>query len=393
VTVLGALAARRPSNAIQATPWGDWGDGATTQTWSGANVTTANATQLLTVYACTRFIADGISTLPVDVLRRAADGSPIPANRAPEWIAQPTADLDFISWCGQVLSSLLLAGNAYCVVSRAGGVIDEMIPIDPTKVEVHRDRGRKGYRVNGKDVDPFSILHIPGVMWPGSDVGLSPVEAARQSIGTGMSAQEYAGRFFAQDSTPGGVIEVPGEMTPEKTSAMAKAWAKKHAGKSKNGLPGVLVGGASWKQTSVTNEQAQFLETRQFTATEIAGQMFLIDPAEMGLPVAGSSLTYANLEQRNARKVQVTFLPWIIRVERALTGLLPRPQYLKFNVNGLLRGDMKTRFEAYGLGIDKKFMVPNEARAFEDWTALEGGDEVVASSAPAPPAPPTEPAQ
>jgi hypothetical protein len=143
-----------------------------------------------------------------------------------------------------------------------------------------------------------------------------------------------------------------------------------------------LIGGAEWKPTGVTNEQSQFLETRKFTASEICSQMFQIDPAEMGLPVEGSSLTYANLEQRNARKVQVTFLPWITRLENALTALLPRPQYVKLNVNGLLRGDTKTRFDAYAVGINNHFMTPNEARDFEDWQPLEGGDVVIEEPSP-----------
>jgi phage portal protein BeeE len=118
--------------------------------------------------------------------------------------------------------------------------------------------------------------------------------------------------------------------------------------------------------------------------------MFQIDPAEMGLPVDGSSLTYANLEQRNARKVQVTFLPWITRLETALTSMLPRPQYVKLNVNGLLRGDTKTRFEAYGVGIDKKFILPNEARDFEDWAPIDGGDEFTVPPAPVAPVAPND---
>jgi HK97 family phage portal protein len=207
-------------------------------------------------------------------------------------------------------------------------------------------------------------------MYPGADVGYAPVEAARQSIGSGMAAQEYAARFLDQDSTPGGVIEVPSDMPPEKTSEMARSWARKHAGKQKTGLPGVLVGGATWKQTAVTNEQAQFLESRGFTAAEIAAQMFLIDPADLGIAVQGTSLTYANISERNLRCVQVTFLPWIVRLERALTSLMPAGQYVKFNLGGLLRGDMKTRFETYKIGKEIDVLLDDEIRGWEELPPL-----------------------
>ncbi len=379
MTVLGTLS-QRPQNAIQSTPWGDWTGTSTTD--AGQTVTNKTALQHLTVYGCNRFICDGISTLPVDVYRRRADGSPEEL-ATPRIVATPTADLVFTSWATQVLSSLLMAGNFYGFRTYTGGTLTEVVPIDPERVTVRRENGRKVFLIEGRPFTAFEIMHIPGVMWPGSDVGMSPLEAARQTIGHGMSAKEFGARFFTQDATMPGVIEVPGELDPPKAKEMARQWAasRRKAGDTKVKLPGVLVGGATWKATGVTNEQSQFLETSQYTASEIASQMFQIDPAEMGLPVEGSSLTYANLEQRNARKVQVTFLPWITRLEAALTSMLPRPQYVKLNVNGLLRGDMKTRYDSYAVGIQNRFVLPNEAREREDEPPLDGGDDF--PSAPA----------
>ncbi len=380
MTVLGALTQRSPSNAIQATPWGDWGT--SSQTWAGPPVDTCSAVQLLAVYGCNRFICDGISTLPVDVLRRKADGSP-ELLATPDIIRNPTADLDLTAWATQVLSSWLLGGNFYGFRTYSHGTLRECVPLDPEGVAVRRERGRKIFRIEGRDYSSFEILHIPGGMLAGADIGQSPVEAARQMIGAGLAAEEFAARYFANSATMPGVIETPAEMVPDKAKEMARVWDKTHSGPSNAHKTGVLVGGATWKQTSVTNEQAQFLETRQFTASQIASLMFQIDPAEMGLPVDGTSLTYANLEQRNARKVQVTFLPWIVRLEAALSSFTPRGQYVK--LNGLLRGDTAARFSAYATAIDNEFMVPNEAREFEDWSPLPGGDEVVKKTQPAPP--------
>jgi HK97 family phage portal protein len=145
----------------------------------------------------------------------------------------------------------------------------------------------------------------------------------------------------------------------------------------------VLEGGAKWNATGITNEQAQFLETRKFTAGQIAAMLFRLDPADIGIGVEGSSITYANLEQRNTRRVQVALMPWVIRLEAALSTLVPGRQ-LKFNLNGLLRADLKTRYESYAIGVKSKFLVPNEPRGWENLDPLPGGDEVVevAPSAP-----------
>ena len=381
MTVLGALARPGPSNAIQVTPWGDWGPSG--KTWAGSDVTELSATQLLTVYGCVRFICDGISTLPVDLLRKLPESGSVEVDK-PALLVEPAPGLTMIEWITQFLASLLLAGNFYGYLAYRNGRVDQVIPIDPMRVQVRRERGRRVYWVDGERFSELEIGHVRGVMWPGSDVGLSPVEAARQSIGQGMSAQEYGARFFADGATMSGVIEVPGELAPDKAREMARAWSKRHGGKDKAHLPGVLQGGASWKQTGVTNDQAQFLETRRFTAAEIAASMFLIDPPEMGIGVEGQSLTYSNLEQRNIRKVQVTFLPWIVRLEQFLSSLMPGKQYVHLNVDGLLRGDQKTRMSSYAIGIQNQFMTPNEARAFEDWSPLPGGDEVRTVDAPSP---------
>jgi HK97 family phage portal protein len=372
---------RGETRAINSTPWGTWPGEAFGPTWAGAQVDSRSALQLLTVYGCVRLITDSIATLPLHVYREVDD---VPQKMpVPQWLITPTVGLSRTAWMTQVLSSLLLDGNAYIGVKRSTSGIVELVAIPCSSVQIRRENGSPRILVDGREPS-YQVVHIPGLMLAGDDVGYSPVEAARQSIGTGKAAQEYGARFFDSGGTNGGVIEVPGTMTPEQTAELARQWARKHSGRDKAHLPGVLEGGAKWVATGVTNEQAQFLETRGFTAAEIAGQMFLLDPSDLGIPVSGTSLTYANLEQRNLRRVQVALLPWIVRIEDALSLLLPQPRYVKLNVNGLLRADMKTRFESYAIGITNQFMVPNEPRAFEEWEPLPGGDEVVKKTAPAP---------
>jgi len=360
---------RRPEERAQATTWGQW-PGEMTQVVGGVAVDEQSSMQLLTVYGSVRLITDSIATLPLDVYQRSGDTKIEVAK--PTWLQQPTTNLDFTSWVSQVLSSLLLHGNAYVVVQRNEATIVELIPLDPSKVRVTRDRGRLSYMVNGQRIDA-EMLHLKGLMLPGSDVGLSPVEYARQSIGLGLAAVKFGTGYFEGEGNMPGVIEMPGSAQSETLKGIADQWRRRRR-EGGRGLPGVLQEGATWKPTGVTNEQAQFLATRKFTSAEIAGQMFMIDPSELGIGIEGSSLTYANLEQRNTRFVRVTLLPWIVRLEKALSDLLAQPRYVKFNLGALMRGDLSSRYAAYATGIGAGFLEPNEARDWEDLPPMDTPD-------------------
>lgn len=366
-----------PEERGQATEWGTWqGDE------SSLTVNESSALKLLAVTGSVQLLTESISTLPVDVFRRTAGGRV--EIDVPAWLKSPIAGLTFTDWCTQVMTSLLLHGNSYSTVTRNGaGMVVEVVPVPPVDVEVRRDGatmgGRKRYIVKGK---PFTgeILHVKGMMLPGSDVGLSPLEFARQSILLGLSAQQFGIDSFA-DGTNGmpGVIEFPGSVDPVKMSETARLWQRARR-KGGHGLPGVLEGGGQFKPTWISNEAAQFLETRQWTAAEICSQVYLIDPRELGIPLTGSTLEYSNSESRQAELVRKGMLRWITRIEAAVSSLLPVPQYMKMNVNGFLRGDSTERWDTYlkasqinasaaGLGMSP-VLTTDEMRDWEDLDPL-----------------------
>ena len=327
--------------------WGYWpGDQIVTS--SGANVTAESALQLLAVYGSVSLIADEISTLPVVV------------DNAPAWVEQPTTNLSRIGWLTQIVSSILLDGNSYLLVMRNPGSRDvvELLPLADSIVTVRMVAGVKRYYLNGQLTD-LEIIHIPGMMRAGSLVGLSPVENARQTIGLGQSAAEYGARFFAGEGNMPGVIEAPRPMLPGKMKEVAELWQRKRA-KGGRGLPGILDDGATWKATGVTHEQMQFLATRQFTDSQIVAMMFKLDPSDLGIATPGTSLTYANLAQRNTRRVQVTLLPIIRRIEHALS-LYVIGGY-RFNLDSRLRGDTRESYETLTVGLDGGFLQLDEVR-------------------------------
>lgn len=324
-------------------PWGSWpGD---TVTKAAVTVTESSALQLLAVSGCVTLIADSIATLPVDTFYRGKNGvarETVP----PRWLKQPTVDLDFVDWATQVLSSSLLNGNSYIAVTRdAMGEIVELVPIDPSIVSVGRVDGRKVFFVGGNRY--FGELrHMKGIMLAGQDVGVSPLEWARLSIGLGLAAVEYGGDSLSNGNNMPGVIENTGFLSPEQQMDQARAWKRLRTRKDR-GLPGLLINGSTWKPTGVTNEQAQFLQLRQWTAAEIAGQVFFVDPRELGIPITGSTLDYTNAESRSAALLKKAMLKWIIRLEHLVTGLLPFREYMKLNVDGFLRGSATERWDVY----------------------------------------------
>ena len=372
--------------------WGEWaGDSAPVA--SGMRVTTTSAMQLLAVYGCVKLISDSISTLPVHTYRELSDGAHEELPN-PYWLDQPTIDLDFPAWCGQVLTSVLLAGNAYIKVTRNDrNAIVELVPLDPAKVTVRREAGFKVFYINGIRHDG-EILHMCGTMMPGSDVGLSPVEFARQTIGLGLAATEFGAKQFDGDYNMPGVIEAQKVMQPETKKAMAAMW-RRNRSKAGRGLPGILDDGATWKQTAITNEQAQFLATRQFTDAQIAGQMFLIDPREFGISIQGG-LDYTTIDSRNVILLQRPLLPWILRLEALLSNLMAAPRYIKLNLDGLRRADQKARWEVFEIGsrintaavaLGMKPVIDTvEMREFEDWGPIPEQAPVPVAPVPVAPA-------
>ena len=333
-----------PAPEVRSSPaeWGTWpGDASSTA------VTQSSALKLLAVTGSVQLLTESISTLPIDVFTKTPTARM--EQPLPRWLKEPIIGLTFTDWCTQVLTSLLLHGNAYIVVTRnERAQILELTPVDPQSVTVDRAGtmgGRKRYIVRGQ---PFTgeMVHIKGMMLPGSDVGLSPLEFAYQSIQMGLSAQQYGIDNFDSGLKMPGVIEYPGAVDPAKMGETARLWQRMRR-KGGHGLPGVLEGGGTFKAMGITNEAAQFLETRQWTAAEICAQVYLIDPRELGIPLTGSTLEYVNSESRMANLVRKGMLRWITRVEAAITGLLPNPQYLKFNVNGFMRGDASERWDTY----------------------------------------------
>jgi HK97 family phage portal protein len=365
-------------NAVQDPRWGQWGQLAdlndfSGNTMAGTRVTQDTALQLLTVYGCVSLIADVIATMPVDHLRKTNGVRSDVTPKAP-WLAQPNVDTDWIAFVNQSVTSWLLDGHLFLHPTRNGlGQVQEVYVLDPAGTNLERRDGKIIVTQNGQPY-PGEVVHMPAFIKAGQVRGLNPIANARESIGLGLAAEQHGAAFFQNGTTLSGVLEYPGTLGPDQVKELKQNWARHHQGTRKAHLPGVVTGGGTWKPISISARDAQFLETRQFEAMYIATMMFKVDPSMFGLTQSGQTLTYQNIDQRWLELARRALMPWTTRLEWLLNTLLPRPQYVKFNYDAYVRPDIKTRYEAYEIGTQNHWLTLPEVRALEDRPPLEDGE-------------------
>jgi len=212
---------------------------------------------------------------------------------------------------------------------------------------------------------PEDIVHVP-ILAPDGVRGQSPVTLAREAIGAALAAEEHAALYFANGAQPSGVLVHPGQLSPEAAQRLRESWRAAHGGRNRGGTA-VLEGGMEYKPISNTAKDAQLIEARQFAMRLLAAAMrippHLLDPSVRG--------AYANVETQSLEFLTFSLQPLLTRFEEAFTRRLftaqeRRRYYAEFLVDGLLRADTRTRYEAYKTAIEAGFMDADEAREREN---------------------------
>ena len=354
-------------------------------TTSGKAVNERTAMQTSAVYACVRILAESVAGLPLHVYERTAGGNKATKPSHPLYRLlhdEPNREMTSFVFRETLMSHLLLWGNAYAQIIRDGrGVPIALYPLLPDRVSV--DRNNNGEIVYTYQSDKGqvklrheNVLHIPGLGFDGL-IGYSPIAMAKNSIGMALATEEYGATFFANGANPGGVLEHPGVIKPEQADRLRESWQSQFGGANAHKVA-VLEEGLKFHQMSIPPEQAQFLETRKFQINEIA-RIFRVPPHMVG-DLEKSS--FSNIEQQSLEFVKYTLDPWVVRWEQSLQQALILPSekttiFIKFNLDGLLRGDYQSRMQGYSTGIQNGFMSVNDVRSLEDMNLLaaeEGGD-------------------
>lgn len=360
------------------TLWGS-GEDVISGTQSGTYVTPDTVFKVNAIFSAVALLADTISTLPLDAYIR-IDGERRAFRPRPAWIQRP--DVDLISkepFYNSVIVSLLLDGNAFIRVYRDGaGRVVNLVVLSPTDVEVIRNGiGRVMFRLQKNDelLSSDQILHIVDVLKPGHIRGISRVEALKDNFGLAIALESYAARFFGQGVSTAGHIEFPSNLTPEQARDLSDGFSARHGGFRKSHKVGVLSGGAKFVSTSIENDKAQFLDSRRMAVEDVA-RAFNIPSMYLQLP---GTNTFSSAEQNAIQFVTHTVRPLVQKLEGAFSTLLNTEPggefaFVKFSIDGLLRGDANSRFSAYSNGLQSGWLTLNDVRRLEDLPPLEGGD-------------------
>jgi HK97 family phage portal protein len=358
------------------------------ETLAGVVVDEESAIRMSTVYSCVRLLSDTISSLPVGAYvrrgRNRLSYSTVYGDQ-PEWVAKPNPETTRLEFYEQIVTSFKLDGNAYILTVRDDmGDVKELYVLNPRNIRIERLGPGEPliYFVKIKDMQGVyeqrltnkELLHIPDFRLPGEFYGLSPIAACRTTLGAAMAADTYAASYFGNAANPGGVVEVPGELTQEQASDIGRDWNLTHTGPYRAGKIGILSGGASFKPLTINAQDAQLLDTRRFSVEEIA-RIYRIPLALLGHPVAGA-MSFASVEAQNLSFVQYSLRPILERIEQSLSTLLPESDgFIRFNLDALLRGTTNERYDAYTKGLREGFLSLNDVHAYEDMAPIADGDQ------------------
>lgn len=383
---------RAPSNAVLVST----GDSSETlaeffnvaQTSSGYVVSDQTAMSIATVYRCVGIIGGAISQLPIHHFRLKDDGSREKLPKQPLWWLLNESPIDAwtaAAWKENIVKSVLLRGDAFAELVRTGAAVTRIRPFKSTDVQVLRKTdGTLLYSVIDIDGErrtilPEDMLHFAGLGFDGVR-SMSVIQwAARQAIGNALAAADYAGRSFADGTLPQIAIKFPNKFTKTQGDDLRDSFAATYNGPRGRKFPLVLAEGADVKELSMTPQDAQLIETRQFEKHDIYTAFGV--PPIMGGDNEKTTSWGTGIEQITIGFVRYTLKPHLVRWEEELNRKLFRRAgtFVEFEIGGLLRGDAKAQSDFYkaalgGPGSGPGWMSVNEVRALQNLPPIKGGE-------------------
>ena len=345
------------------------GHGRYQMTTSGQPVNDDRALQLAAVWGCVDLLSTLVSTLPIDEYRK-VQGIRV-AQPSPGLLEDPAGDgTGFEVWLRQLMTSCLLRGNGYGYIHQLGpdGWPTQIESLHPDRITWRRDLnfGPVESYLDNKVIERWPLgplWHLPVYVTPGSPIGMSPIQFAANTIGLGLAAQRFGAGWFNGGGLPVGTLE--SDQVIDATTATALKERIRET--MKPGEPLVLGAGLKFNAIQVNPEDSQFLETTKATADDVARFFFRRPPGE------GGAITYANVEARSLDLLTYTLSGWLVPIEKAITRLRPRPRYVKFNADALVRVDLAARYKAHDLAIRSGLNSRDERRELEEYGPIPDG--------------------
>lgn len=366
----GAVLRNRPSGVAQPEQW--LIDMLAPKTHAGVTVNETSAMRLAAHYACVSLTARVVASFPVQLYERLPNGRKQKAVDHPLYKLlhdQPNPEMTSFGFKEALQANLSNSGKAFAeIVWSRSGYPKELWPIPPTLVSPRRrsSDGKLEYLVNGETVPGWKILHIPGLGFDGLN-SFSPVGLFREQIGLGLAAEQFGARFFGEGTNIGGFVEYPSKLTEDAYTRLKTSVNEKYKGIQNSHGVIILEEGAKYSKIGMNMDDAQFIETQKLNRSTIA-MIHGVPPHLIG---DLDKATFSNIEHQGIEAVVYLFRPWAIRWEQALTARLLTPKeqeryYVRFNLDGLLRGDTKSRYEAYAIGRQWGWLSVNKILGLEE---------------------------
>jgi len=343
---------------------------------SGATVSPHTAMCVSAVFACVQVISQTVGQLPIVLYRRTPKGKERAVNHPLFHLvgARPNKFNHSMAFREMLTAHTCLRGNGFAFINRVGGGrIYELLPLEASAVGINRDprTWEITYTVSQKDgingiYGPKDIFHLMDMTLNGYS-GVSRLTYARESVGLSMSTEKFGAQLFKNGAKMGGILKYGKFFKDAETGRkVAESFDDRTNGENAHRTI-LLEDGLEWEKITMTSEDAQFLATRQFQIPEIA--RFYRMPLHKIQDMSAS--TNNNIEQQALEFLSDTMAPWLERWCQSMnTQLLTESEqkeyYFKFDIDDLLRPDMKSRYEAYASGIASRILNPNECRDWED---------------------------
>ncbi|PHM60074.1 phage portal protein [Xenorhabdus ishibashii] len=351
-------------------------------TYTGRRVSPQLAMQLTAVFSCVRVLAESVGMLPCSLYEQLGRGNRRAVKERLHKLlsVKPNNYMTPQEFWELLIACLCLRGNFYAYKVKALGEVVELLPLDPGSVipKLNND-WLPEYQVTFPNGDTATlsqneIWHVRIFTLNGL-MGLSPIAYARQAIGLGLATEEHGSRLFGNGAVTSGVLQTDQPLKDDAFNRLKADFESRHQGLVNAHKPLILEAGLKWQQISLSAEDAQFLETRKFQLEEIC-RIFRV-PLHMVQNT--DRATFNNIENLGIGFINYSLVPYLTRIEQRINaGLVKNSKqgqlYAKFNTGALLRGDMKSRFEAYATGINWGIYSPNECRELEELNPREGGD-------------------
>lgn len=350
-------------------------------TYTGKSVTSQKSMQLTTVFGCVRVLSESVGMLPCKLYEQKGN-TRTSATDHKVFPLLTTAPNDYMTaqeFWELLILCLCLRGNFYAYKVMALGEVVELLPIDPSAVKPKLVDHKPVYEItwansNKEELSQNEIWHVRTLTFDGL-TGLNPIAYAREAISLGLATEEHGARLFGNGAVTSGVLRTETQLSDAAFDRLKEQFHDNHEGLANAHKPMILEMGLDWKPISLNMEDSQFLETRKFQRDEICA-IYRVPPH---LVANLDKASFNNIEHLGLSFVNYALVPYLTRIEsRINVGLLKKGDrgkfYAKFNAGALLRGDLKSRYESYGQGINWGILSPNDARELEDMNPRDGGD-------------------